>query len=226
MITNRLLALIVSISTVISCYPQDVQFDFRKTSWGMSMKEVEESEGLEPKFKGINPGTKELNLVYDIAFEKRNVELYYYFDNGILSGAEYMIDWGYWQDNKANHSIDYRLHSLTSIFRSLENKGFQPFGKWYFSQGYYSNYKSFTDCQNYSTGTFTYSNENIEKLKNCLASAMRNPIIKSKAIVGMTYSTERTRTYLHLPTKDYDLEMYHSRIGWISFYSKVNNDAF
>ena len=34
---------------------------------------------------------KETRLIYEIYLEKRRVELYYYFDGGVLSGAEYMI---------------------------------------------------------------------------------------------------------------------------------------
>ncbi len=199
--------------------PQSTGFDFRSTKWGMTMEEVEQSEGLTPIFKGYDRSFEEMIQIYEIYIDSRKVDLYYHFDGGKLSGADYMIHWGSWQRNQNEHTISDRLHSIYKIFVALETKKYKPLGKWYFTHaGFSKEYEEFTNCQQYN-GDFTNSNDNISTLEECLTEAINNNKIISKGIVGITYKNQRTRVSIEFPTKSYSMETYHEMIGWIRFRS-------
>jgi hypothetical protein len=191
----------------------------------MSFEDVKKTEGMTPSSEGLDKLIGQVILEYEIMIEQREVVLTYLFTNSQLSGVTFRYYWGYWQKDKNKHSISDRLYSIANVFRTLENKGYIPFGKWRFPRGYYSEYKDFTDCQQYS-GPFKYTNNNIKKLQNCYDIAMKNPKIVGKSILSLEYNNEQTNVYLRFPTPKYDYQTYHDIICWIKFLKSGFSDAF
>ncbi len=61
------------------------RFIFRKTWWGMTLKEVVASEGIRPRMLDDNI------MIYATVWKNRPAEITYYFDRGLLGMAEYSI---------------------------------------------------------------------------------------------------------------------------------------
>jgi hypothetical protein len=87
-------------------------YDFRKTNWGMSQKEVLASEAMKPAEQG-----KEMT-VYECTISSKNVVLAYRFVQNKLYGATYLLR------TKHSHSIQY-----IGDYQALKKELIKKYGK-------------------------------------------------------------------------------------------------
>jgi len=66
-------------------------YDFRKTTWGMSVAQVEASEGDGPKWNIVHPNDRCSVLAYKTTFEELRGGVYYYFVDDQLIQSVYIF---------------------------------------------------------------------------------------------------------------------------------------
>ena len=78
---------------------ENKSFDFRKAKWGMTQKEVSQSEGIPAKSSSGD------NLIFESVLANTSTLVEYFFSNGRLTGGMYFINQGYYDPSK--HHKDF-----------------------------------------------------------------------------------------------------------------------
>ena len=99
--TFFLCVILFPVASLADVFSENKSFDFRKTKWGMSKKEVLKAEGILPK------DSSEASLVFESVLANKNTLLEYFFSNGVLARAIYFINQGYY--DPARHYQDFLL---------------------------------------------------------------------------------------------------------------------
>jgi len=188
--------------------------DVRNATWGMTMKEVIESEGREPdevykdligRKNGVNQYSGKIKIRYDIAINRLNVILIYTFEANALTSASMAFETSDWLKDK---SFSTRMNQLLDGLTYMEEKGLAVGNQW--SVGY----KKTIDFPN---GFFNGIYQNFEKLAEWVEN--HNDLGNYSSLVS---NAENSRTFFEVsyPIKKVQPDIYDKYIGYFTYKAK------
>ena len=155
--------------------------DFRNVSWGMSMEEVKKYEDATLISDYFNEGYNEHILSYDgISVMNHPAKLNYYFENGKLSTAEYMLDVTENEDYEINNEFFDIADGITTKYGNPEKEALLI----YCGKNFYSNRVNFLEIDNFSFDTSEY----------CKANDFEN----AAPLYSITWKTDNTEIWLNM----------------------------
>ena len=127
--------------------------DFRNVSWGMSVDEVKKYEDATLISDYFNEGYNEFILSYDgVSVMNHPTKLNYFFENGKLSTAEYMLDVTENEDYEINNEFFDIADGITAKYGDPEKESIIIYccDKIYFER------QTFLESSNFSFDTSSY----------------------------------------------------------------------
>ena len=155
--------------------------DFRNVSWGMSVDEVKKYEDATLTSDYFNEGYNEYILSYDgISVMNHPTKLNYFFENGKLSTAEYMLDVTENEDYEINNEFFDIADGITAKYGDPEKEALII----YCGKGFYSNRVIFLETDNFSFDTSEY----------CKVNDFEN----ASPVYSITWKTDNTEIWLNM----------------------------
>ena len=131
--------------------------DFRNVSWEMSMEEVKKYEDATLTSDYFNEGYNEHILSYDgISVMNHPTKLNYFFENGKLSTAEYMLDVTENEDYEINNEFFDIADGITAKYGDPEKESIIIYcndKKYYERQTFFESSNFSFDTSNYNDGS-------------------------------------------------------------------------
>ena len=222
---HSILLIAISLLTIVNGLGQDV----RNCTWGMSMQQVEEAEGVRPvkvekdfyRYGSNGPEYTDIVTVeYSATIDYREVRILYKFKSNKLVGATLCVNWATHDKNRTTTAG--RLFAFRDIFNYLvKDKNYRVNKNW-IKGGFYSDIylPSNVICTDEVQFGIWWEDQFSEVAK-CIDNYRFS---YNDQMYGLTMTNGRTNVLVNFPTpmniRD-NSDLFSRLIGWVKYESAV-----
>ena len=204
--------LIITITASFSVLNIETKNDVRKTHWGMSPKEVEDSEYPRVAHYSTSPNTENIeiwykNITFDLSTRKADIG-YFFNSSNELEQVNYIIYKASW-DNTNTYPLSFRVDCVKAFIEAFNTKGYtMDTVGW---STIYGKSKELDDCIGYKKCSLNQLD--LDEIYQC---AIKHNRLANT--LKLKYLSQRTTANLDFPIK-LNEPAYSKIVGWVQFFS-------